>query len=127
MASTTFDLLLAILLPLTICIVAYRLKDQLWNNQELKDLIWPPKNNASLFGLERAYYSFLHYESMSKNEIARMKNAYGKLGRAHKNLGHKLGYPTKLQKLHDATGMNGYIADSVAEARGAFLSGVFLN
>ncbi|KAH6914068.1 N2227-like protein-domain-containing protein [Coprinopsis sp. MPI-PUGE-AT-0042] len=115
MSATHFDILLAILFPLAICIVGYRLKDRLWNNQELKQLLWPSNTNAPLFGLERAYYAYLQYESMSKNELARMKNAYGKLGRAHKNLGHKLNYPKKLQNLFDATSMNGTVADGVAE------------
>ena len=115
MTVTIFDALLAVLFPVAICIVGYRLRGEIMKNDRLRELVWPTKNAASAFGLERAYYSYLQYESLSKNEITRMKRAYGRLGRAHKNLGHKIGYPKKLDRLWDVTGLNGTVADGIAE------------
>ena len=44
-----------------------------------------------------------------------MRASYTTLGRAHRNLGRKIGYPQKLDQLRDVTALNATVAESIAE------------
>ena len=73
------------------------------------------RNNHGYFSLERAYSSFSLYERLSVTELNRMRASYASLGRANKNIGYKIGYPQKLDQLHNVTALNATITESIAE------------
>ncbi|KAJ3572174.1 hypothetical protein NP233_g3256 [Leucocoprinus birnbaumii] len=70
--------------------------------------------NSHPFSLSRAYTSYLRYASLSKQEVSTMEQSYGSIGRAHKQLGYKIGYPRKLNQFREAIGRNTTITTAIA-------------
>lgn len=117
MATNTFDIVLGCLFPVALLLVGYRLRGQFLSWSDLRDNLFPgdPSPGTSYFSLERAYHSYLQYLTLSHNDVRRMRTSYASLGRAHKNLGYKIGYPQKLDRLWEATSMNATLAEDIAE------------
>jgi hypothetical protein len=112
-----FDVLLALLLPLAIILVGWRLSPSFsWSDIRILLSLNSRKNSSSqYFSLERAYSSYIQFAKMSTEEQSRIRASYATLGRAHKNLGRKIGYPQKLDQLRDVTALNATVAESIAE------------
>lgn len=112
-----FDVLLALLLPLAIILVGRRLSPSFsWSDiRVLLSLNLRKNSGPQHFSLERAYTSYTQFAKMSAEEQSRMRASYATLGRAHKNLGRKIGYPQKLDQLKDVTALNATVAESIAE------------
>lgn len=111
------DVLLACLFPLAIVLIGYRyFHIPTW--QELRELLSLSSYKTrphSYFSLERAYHSYRQYARLAAKELAAMRVSYGTLGRAGKNVGYKIGYPNKLDRLRHATSLNATITDTVVE------------
>ena len=117
--NVAFDVLLASFLPLAILLMGYRLSAPLtW--VDLYDMLClrslsgkSPSYGA--FSLENAYQSYTQYGRLSNREQFQRRASYNGLGRAHKRLGNKIGYPAKLDKLETVTDLNATIADGIAD------------
>lgn len=108
------DTLLACIVPLIILIIGY--KHFSFNITDLRDLlsVGPRKRPAyGHFSLERAYLSFEQYAQLSARELSNMRSSYGKLERVNKNIGFKIGYPKKLDRLRDETVSNATITAGI--------------
>ncbi|KAF9562969.1 N2227-domain-containing protein [Agrocybe pediades] len=111
------DVLVACLFPLVILFFGYKLFPE-FSFSDLRDIInpWARKpTNHGYFSLERAYSSYSLYERLSATELQRMRASYATLGRVNKNIGHKIGYPRKLDELRNVTTLNAIITESIAE------------
>jgi hypothetical protein len=76
-------------------------------------------SRAGPFALETAATAFAQYETLAGRETARMRDAYGRLGRAHKRVAGDIGYPAKLARLAEVTGVNARVTEGVAQLAGA--------
>ncbi|KAF8627657.1 hypothetical protein AX15_004349 [Amanita polypyramis BW_CC] len=115
--GSVFDFALAALIPLAILLVLYRI-GQDFNVAELRELISYGFNATSAhgpFSLNRAYRSYTQYSRMSANELYAKRASYGSLGRAHKRLGNRVGYPAKLDRLQNVADLNATVVDGIAE------------
>lgn len=116
-SNVTFDILLACFFPFAILLVGYRLSAPLtWT--DLYDFLSlrsfkSPSHGA--FSLETAYRSYAQYNRLSSREQFHRQASYNGLGRAHKRLGNKIGYPAKLDKLKAVTDLNATITDGIAD------------
>lgn len=109
----SFDLVLGSLFPLALLLVGYRLRDQFFSWPELSNLLFP--GSASPSALERAFHAYTQYLKLSYNDVQRMRSSYGSLGRVHKNLGYKIGYSHKLERLWEATSLNATLTEEIAD------------
>ncbi|KAF9459394.1 N2227-like protein-domain-containing protein [Collybia nuda] len=112
----SFDVVLAFLSPLIIIWVAYRLSAP-WTWADLRGFLSLrySKPFYGPFSLQKAYQSYAKYSRLSANEFSHKRTAYNSLSRTHKRLGHKLGYPEKLNKLQYVTDLNAVITEGIAE------------
>lgn len=117
LAMAGFDVLLALLLPLAIILVGRRLSPSFsWSDiLALLSLNLRKNSGSQYFSLERANTSYTQFARMSAEEQSRMLASYTTLGRAHRNLGRKIGYPQKLDQLRDVTALSATVAESIAE------------
>lgn len=115
--NVIFDTLLACFFPLAILLVGYRLSAPLtW--ADLYDMLCLRSLKSPSYGrfsLETAYQSYTQYGRLSNREQFQRQASYNGLGRAHKRLGNKIGYPAKLDKLKTVTDLNATIADGIAD------------
>jgi carnosine N-methyltransferase len=115
----SFDLVLGSLFPLALLLVGYRLRDQFFAWPELSNLLFPgsapPSAPSTIYSLERAFHAYTQYLKLSYNDVQRMRSSYGSLGRAHKNLGYKIGYSHKLERLWEATSLNATLTEEIAD------------
>lgn len=118
MSATTFDLVLGSLFPIALLLVGYRLRDQLFSWSDLTKLLFPGRSSppySTIFSLDRAYHAYSQYLALSYHEVQRMRSSYGSLCRAHKNLGYKIGYPQKLERLWEVTSMNATVTEAIVD------------
>ncbi|CAA7260463.1 unnamed protein product [Cyclocybe aegerita] len=111
------DVLLACLFPLAILFLGYKHVPS-FSFSELKDLLLLGRRKTRHYGhfsLERAHESYTQYVRLSEQELSLMRRSYSTLGRANKNIGYKIGYPRKLDRMKDVTDLNATITDGVAE------------
>ncbi|EMD32949.1 hypothetical protein CERSUDRAFT_118375 [Gelatoporia subvermispora B] len=112
------DKFIAAILPLTLLLLGiyfvydYSLDD--WRRL-LQDILRGPSISPGPFSLERAVTSFEQYAQLSGQEISRMRSAYSRLGRVHKQIGYDLGYTTKLRQLEDSMRTNASVTRAIAE------------
>ena len=79
------------------------------------------------FSVERAALSYQQYAQLSLSELATMRKSYARIGRAHRRVGYDLGYPAKLDRLHDAIRVNAKVTDGIVKlARQQFPGKVLL-
>ncbi|KAG5642542.1 hypothetical protein DXG03_002580 [Asterophora parasitica] len=115
-----FDALLAVFFPLALFAVVLRsniglnLRHRAWGT--LLDVVSlrARKSSHGPFSLQRAYQSYSQYSRLSAYEISRKHVAYSTLGRAHRRLGNKIGYPAKLDKLKYVTDLNAVVTEGIA-------------
>ncbi|KAJ7133682.1 N2227-like protein-domain-containing protein [Mycena crocata] len=111
----TSDVWLALFLPFGIAFVGWRLSAIPRSWSELRDLFsLDPDSQSGPFSLQRAHNSYGRYRNLSVAEASRLQVSYTSIGRAHKRVGYKLGYPAKLNKLAEVTNANGKITDAIA-------------
>ncbi|KAF8161386.1 N2227-like protein-domain-containing protein [Crassisporium funariophilum] len=111
------DVLLACFFPLAILFVGFKLFPS-FSFSELRELLFsgPRKGSPNThFSLTRAYHSFSQYARLSASELAQKRASYNTLGRANKNLGFKIGYAKKLDRLRDITSLNATVTDGIVE------------
>ncbi|KAF8190774.1 N2227-like protein-domain-containing protein [Pholiota molesta] len=111
------DVLLACFLPLAILLLSYKHFPafSLSVVREILTFNTHKQRRHGHFSLERAYHSFSQYARLSANELSRMRSSYAKLSRSNKNIGYKIGYPKKLDRLRDATSLNATLVDGIVE------------
>ena len=113
--DSVFDISLSVLLPLAVLFVCYRLSRD-FHMTGLLELIsfgFKAPTTHEPFSLGRAYQSYAQYVKMSAGDLYAMRASYGSLGRAHKRLGNKIGYPAKLDSLQYVTSINAAVADGI--------------
>ncbi|KAF5325941.1 hypothetical protein D9611_000227 [Ephemerocybe angulata] len=118
MTTATFDVVLGCLFPLALLLVGYRLRDNFFSRSELYGLLFPSTASptpATIYSRVRAYHSYLQYLKLSYNDVQRMRSSYASLGRGHKGLGYRIGYPQKLERLWEVTSMNATLAEEIAD------------
>jgi len=111
------DALLACLLPLIIIAAAFKAFPRT-TVRDIQELLWPKSafgNTHPHFSLERAYHAYAQYARLSGNDLSKMRFSYSQLSRANKKLGYAIGYPAKLDRLHDATQRNAVVANGIAD------------
>ncbi|KAJ3509669.1 hypothetical protein NLJ89_g5094 [Agrocybe chaxingu] len=111
------DVLLACLFPLAILFLGYKHVPS-FSFSELKDLLLLGRRKTRQYGhfsLERAHESYAQYARLAEQELSLMRKSYSTLGRANKNIGYRIGYPRKLDRLKDVTDLNATIPDGIAE------------
>jgi hypothetical protein len=116
MTRLTPDLLLACLVPLAVFVLCSRLFPST-NLSDIYDLLFfrLPAKKSGLFSLETATKSYWLYPTLARNELTRMRDSYSTLSRAHKRIGYNIGYPSKLNKLQNATDVNAVVTSAIAE------------
>ena len=110
-----FDIALLVLFPLAVLFVYYRLCQDFHMAGLLELISFGFKAPAAHgpFSLGRAHQSYAQYVKMSAGDLSAMRASYGSLGRAHKRLGNKIGYPVKLDSLQYVTNINAVVADGI--------------
>lgn len=113
----TSDVLLACLFPLFVLFLAFKLSPPLtWSDfRELLSLAPSTASQHGPFSLARAHRAYAQYSRLAASDLARTRSSYATLGRAHKRLGYKIGYPAKLERLKHVTDLNATITDGIAE------------
>ncbi|KAF8963646.1 N2227-like protein-domain-containing protein [Flammula alnicola] len=111
------DVLLACVFPLFLLFVGFKHLPTFTCSdiREILSLGSRKRRHNGYFSLERAYSSFSQYARLSADELHKMRASYATLRRSNKNLGYKIGYPKKLDRLRDVTSLNATIADGIAE------------
>lgn len=111
----TSDIFIACFLPFVIFLTAYKHlpAPSLKNIRAI--LYYNSRHHYGHFTLQRAYNSFSQYAQLSASELARMRKSYASLTRSGKILGYKIGYPKKLERLHDMTSLNVTLVDDIVE------------
>ena len=111
------DIALACLFPIAVCFVLRRASPEFgW--KDLKNFLSLSSQNhpeTGLFSAQNAYNAYAQYRQLSANQLAHMRASYAFVGRAHKRIGYEIGYPTKLNTLHELTQVNAKITDGIAE------------
>lgn len=112
------DAILALALPLTILLICWRHIP--WPTlTDIREFILlgrrPKRTRATYFSLERAFRSYEQYAQLAAKEVGQMRRSYNTLSRANRNMGNKIGYLKKLDRLHDVTSMNAIITNSIME------------
>lgn len=111
----TSDFLVAILIPLVVLFLAYRVSPELdWKT--IWDLLSPspPNSDHGPFSLTAAYRSYSAYGHLAASEASRMQRAHSRLSRADTRLSHSIGYPQKLKRLHEVSKLNCAVTDGIA-------------
>ncbi|KAF9812601.1 hypothetical protein IEO21_06123 [Rhodonia placenta] len=111
------DAFLACLLPIVLSFVSLKLVGtpsfaELHNI--LSAVFRGNRSTPKHFSLERATLSYEQYVRLSQAELAVMRSSYGRLGRAHKRIAQKLGYPEKLDRLQQSILLNARVTDGIA-------------
>jgi len=118
MSTQAFDIVIACLFPLFLLIVGYRLRNEFFSWADLKALLTGASSAVSgapdYYSLKRAYHSYLQFLSLSYNETKRMRNSYGSVGRLHKNIGHKIGYPQRIERAWKSASLNALLTEDIA-------------
>ena len=81
-------------------------------------IIRPSRNNGSNNDLQIAVTAFKQYAVLSKVDLRRMRHIYGSMTWKHKNIGYKLGYPSKLNRLAETIDSNAGLAQHISEMAG---------
>lgn len=112
---SVLDTLLAVLFPLFLILIAHRLLPSFpWS--DIRQLLTGLRiRRAHPFSLNRAYNSYSQYGLLAKQEVATMERSYGTIGRTHKHLGFKIGYPRKLGRLKEAVETNTVITEAIVK------------
>ena len=111
------DVFIACFLPLLILFATYKHLPA-FSLADIRDILVPgssKRRHRGHFTLQRAYYAFSQYARLSANELSRMRTSYGSLSRSGKQIGYKIGYPRKLDRLHTVTSLNATVADRIVE------------
>lgn len=114
MDTLAFDILLAALFPLFVLLVGRKLLPPFpWS--DIRQLLTGLHlTKPSPFSLNRAYASYSHYAALANQENTSMERSYGSIGRSHKRLGFRIGYPNKLKQLREATRQNSKITTAIS-------------
>jgi len=119
MLALNSDVLLAFFFPLALFLIALRTNtSNLWTWHKIRPFLSWPSTKRSLYGpfsLKNAHRSYLQYVPQSHAEFAIRRASYNSLGRAYKRLGNKIGYARKLDRLAEATEVNGILTAQIAE------------
>ncbi|KAF5377932.1 hypothetical protein D9615_006735 [Tricholomella constricta] len=116
----SFDALLACLFPLALFAVVLRTSFanlRAWSWAAARDFLSLRSLKFSAhgpFSQEKAYQSYTQYSRLAGLEVATRQAMYSSLGRAHKRLGNKIGYPAKLEQLRYVTDINATITEGIA-------------
>ncbi|KAG7449946.1 N2227-domain-containing protein [Guyanagaster necrorhizus] len=113
----SFDVLLAVFLPLVILFLIFRVYPTLaWSDVFFlfSPLSSASRTEAGIFSPQHAFHSFKRYRQLSMHELSRARSAYVALGRMHKRIGYNIGYPAKLNAFENSIESNGQIADDIA-------------
>jgi len=112
------DILVACLFPLVVLIIGYR-HFPATTLSDIQDILFISQRKFGRgyghFSLERAFNSYQQYGPLSKLEILKMRASYRTLNRANKNIGFKIGYPKKLDRLQDITNLNQFITERITD------------
>ncbi|KAF9012622.1 N2227-like protein-domain-containing protein [Cyathus striatus] len=114
--TSTFDKILACLLPLALLLLCYRLCSPFaWS--EIFALLWPRNRTPvpSYFSLERAYASYMRYSTLSGEELWNMRKSLGTLRGGDKQRAARIRYPEKLDKLQLLIAHNADVTDQIAK------------
>lgn len=109
------DPILACFLPLIVLFIAYRLFPS-FKLADLRDLLFPSQQRTERgqFSTQNAFSSYRRYRQLCAVELSRMRTSYSSIGRTHKRIGYDIGYPAKLNTLHEITQSNARITDAIA-------------
>jgi carnosine N-methyltransferase len=111
--SSVLDILLVLSFPVLFLLVGRRFLPPFpWS--DIRQLLTGFRTTTHPFSLYRAYRSYVHYDSLAKQEAAMMERSYVSVGRTHKRLGYEIGYPRKLKQLKEAIAQNTNITSAIA-------------
>ncbi len=111
--SWTFDVLLGIVSLLSLLFIGRKLLPPFpWH--EIRQLLTPYHlATCNPFSLRRAYNTYVDYARLANQEVAAMEHSYGSIGRSHKKLGFRIGYPSKLNRLRNAVEQNARLTAAI--------------
>ncbi|KAF9445487.1 N2227-domain-containing protein [Macrolepiota fuliginosa MF-IS2] len=112
--SWTFDILLAILFPLFLLLVGRKFLPPFPWSDIRQILTGFHLINTSPFSLQRALSSYSRYATLANQEVSSMERSYASIGRKHKHLGFRIGYPAKFNRLKEAVKQNAKLTTSIA-------------
>lgn len=113
----TSDIVIACFLPLVILLATYKYLP-VFSPADIRNILAPgssKRRHRGHFTLQRAYYAFSQYTRLSADELSRMRTSYTSLSRSGKQIGYKIGYPRKLDRLHAVTSLNATLTDGIVE------------
>jgi len=112
------DTLVACLFPLLVLVIGYKHFPAV-TFSDIRDILSLDQRKFGRryghFSLERAFNSYQQYGLLSRFELSRMRLSYATSSRANKNIGFKIGYPKKLDRLEDLTNLNQFITERIAD------------
>jgi carnosine N-methyltransferase len=113
--STWFDTLLAILFPFLLFLAGRKMLSPFpWSTiRQLLDGYHIP-SSISPFSLGRAHASYFRYALLARQDLTSMERSYRSIGRSHKHLGFRIGYPTKLQRFGESITQNAVTTAAIA-------------
>ncbi|KAH8103274.1 N2227-like protein-domain-containing protein [Cristinia sonorae] len=122
-SGLTLTQALAILIPLTILYLTYRILDLspgLLTPSSLRAIIFgapspsPSSSIPAYFSLPRALASYNAYRTLALSDIRAMEKSYSRLTYKHKRVGYVLGYTRKLEEARRAEEVNAVVCRGVA-------------
>ncbi|KAF7294082.1 N2227 domain-containing protein [Mycena kentingensis (nom. inval.)] len=113
-AVWTSDVWLALLLPMALALVGWRLPRSWASIVEIFSLRSLDPNDSPPFSLPRARNAFARYRQLSSIEATQLHVAYQTVSRAHKRMGYELGYPAKFKRQAEVIDANGRVTDAIA-------------
>lgn len=109
------DILVACLFPLLVLVIGYKYFPAV-TFSDIRDILFGKFGRRyGHFSLERAFNSYQQYGLLSRSELSKMRVSYATSNRANKNIGFKIGYPKKLDRLEDVTNLNQFITERIAD------------
>lgn len=112
------DILVGCLFPLVVLVIGYKHFPTV-TLSDIWDILFLSQRKFGRgyghFSLERAFNSYQQYGALSKLELLKMRASYGTLDRVNKNIGFKIGYPKKLDRLQQITNLNQFITERIVD------------